>query len=45
MYWLGSPESRAKRRAAGRQLAEKAQQAMAAPQPMPAGLAYAPDRP
>jgi len=45
MYWLGSPESRAKRRAAGRQLAEKAQQALAAPQPMPAGLAYAPDRP
>jgi nitrite transporter NirC len=41
MYWLGSPEARAKRRAAMQQ----ARAAIAgATQPMPAGVAYSPDR-
>ena len=41
MYWLGSPESRARRKAA----VQQARAALAgATQPMPAGLAYSPDR-
>jgi nitrite transporter NirC len=42
MYWLGSPEARAKRKAAVRQAREAL--GAGATQPMPAGLAYAPDR-
>ena len=43
MYWLGSPEARAKRKAAVQQ-ARGALGGAGAAQPMPAGLAYAPDR-
>ena len=43
MYWLGSPEARAKRKAAIQQARESLSGAGAA-QPMPAGLAYAADR-
>ena len=42
MYWLGSPEARAKRKAAVQQ-ARGALGGAGAAQPMPAGLAYAPD--
>jgi nitrite transporter NirC len=45
MYWLGSPESRAKRKATLRQATEQAQAALGgAAQPMRPGLAYSPDR-
>ena len=45
MYWLGSPESRAKRKAAIEAARAAAATGVGATQPMPAGVAYTPDRP
>ena len=45
MYWLGSPEARAGRRAAIEAARAAAATGVGATQPMPAGVAYAPERP